>query len=97
MTADPTRAVLASLGAPVGMDLGVPDGLDPGRVSIVHGALVDVIFADAEGVEHEQTVPAGSIDPHPVAGDWVGVGLGRPAGGGPDHGRRGRRRRGHGG
>ena len=76
MTADPTRAVLASLGAPVGMDLGVPDGLDPGRVSIVHGALVDVIFADAEGVEHEQTFPAGSIDPHPVAGDWVGVSQG---------------------
>ena len=76
MTADPTSVVLASLGAPAGMELGVPEGLDPGRVSIVHGALVDVIFADESGVEHEQTFPAGSIDPHPVAGDWVGVSQG---------------------
>lgn len=73
MTADLTSTILASLGAPAGMDLDVPEGLDPGRVSIVHGALVDVIFADASGIEHEETFPTGTIEPHPVAGDWVGV------------------------
>ena len=76
MTADATAAILASLGAPADLDLGIPDDLDPGRVSIVHGALVDVIFADAAGVERLETFPAGNTSPHPVAGDWVGVGPG---------------------
>ena len=76
MPADPTTTVLASLGAPDGVALGVPDGLLPGRVSIVHGALVDVIYADPDGIERLETFPAATTTPHPVAGDWVGVSQG---------------------
>ena len=76
MSADATSSILASLGAPAGVDLGIPSELNPGRVSIVHGALVDVIYADAQGNECTETFPAGNTSPHPVAGDWVGVSAG---------------------
>jgi ribosome biogenesis GTPase len=70
---NPVQPVLRTLGARPTDRLAVPDGADPGRISIVHGALAEVIRAAADGSEETAMVPATGLRPHPVAGDWVGI------------------------
>ena len=50
------------------------DGVQLGRVSIVHGANADVIWFDSRGNEMVSLCHMSpGIEPRPVAGDWVGV------------------------
>jgi ribosome biogenesis GTPase len=70
---DATLPVLRTLGLKPTDRLDVPDGADVGRVSIVHGALAEVIWADAGGTEQTAMFPVSGVSLHPVAGDWVGV------------------------
>jgi len=70
---DATGAVLASLGLRPGEHHEVPDGALLGRVAIVHGALAEVIVADAAGEEHQVLLSCAKTTPRLVAGDWVGI------------------------
>jgi len=70
---DTALTVLRTLGARAADSFDVPEGARLGRVSIVHGALAEVIWADADGAEQTAMFPVAGVDPHPVAGDWVGV------------------------
>jgi ribosome biogenesis GTPase len=51
----------------------MPEGAMLGRISIVHGALAEAIWADGAGVEQTAMFPCAKVSPHPVAGDWVGI------------------------
>ncbi len=77
----PGGAPLGSLGAAyrtlgrTPLDAGsLDEGLSLGRVSIVHGATGDVIWFSPDGLERTTMCRlASSLDPRPVAGDWVGL------------------------
>jgi ribosome biogenesis GTPase len=70
---DPSLPVLRSLGAKPDETFDLPEGAALGRLSIVHGALGEVIWADESGEEHSAMFPCSKLSPQPVAGDWVGV------------------------
>ena len=77
---DPRRAAARAaagyraLGRTSADQFDLADGADLGRVSIVHGANADVIWFDAAGEEVVSLCHfSPSIDPRPVAGDWVAV------------------------
>jgi ribosome biogenesis GTPase len=68
------RRILTTLGKTDLDHVEVAEGLDLGRVSIVHGAHAQVIWCDAGG--HEKTSScqyATNLNLRPVAGDWVAL------------------------
>ncbi len=70
----PAVDVLRTLGLTSDDILEVDEGLNVGRVSIVHGATGEVIWCDAAGQEFISTCHLSpSLDVRPVAGDWVGL------------------------
>ena len=66
-------AVLASLGLGRDEHLEIPPGTLLGRVAIVHGALAEVIVADAAGDERQVLLSCSKTQPRLVAGDWVAI------------------------
>jgi ribosome biogenesis GTPase len=66
--------VLRTLGLTKQDGLMIGEGLNLGRVSIVHGATGEVIWCDNSGQEFISTCHLSpSLDIRPVAGDWVGL------------------------
>ena len=63
-----------TLGRTTADEFDLDEGVQLGRVSIVHGANADVIWFDSRGNEMVSLCHMSpGIEPRPVAGDWVGV------------------------